>query len=434
MKRMRRPPFVLFSAVCSLLSLSSVSAEPAPPNPYQVLDQLGETLSVIENHYYDPVSTEKILDGALRGMVSGLDPHSSYFSSDDLEIFEGDTKGRFGGIGVEVDFDEGEIIVIAPVEGSPAARAGIEAGDKIIAIAGERVDAQTAPDLIRSMRGPLGTLIRLTIRKVDTDQEIELSLIREEIRVASVRAVALQEGVGYFRIKSFQENSHQELLRGFAQLRSQETPLRGIILDLRNNPGGLVREAVAVADEFLSAGVIYSTKHRGKTLRTVRARSGGAWVRGPLVVLINEYSASAAELVAGALKDQKRAIVVGARSFGKGSVQTVLPLQDGAALKLTTALYSTPSGKTLQAQGVEPHLAVDPGYVQNTSARVLRESDLAGHIEGSADSPLPPAQVPPTNRELHLGVARVVPENPLKSGDLALRLAYQIVRGEKFAR
>ncbi len=399
-------------------------------DPYRLLHRLGRAVSLVEENYFEPVDHAQLLEGALRGMVSGLDPHSSYFNRDDLRIFEGDTQGEFGGIGVEVDFRDGEVVVIAPVAGSPAARAGIGPGDVIVALEDVLIQDLKPHELIRRMRGKVGTKVRITVRKEATDELRDLVLVRERITVSSVLGVPLIDQIGYLRIKSFQAGTHREILEAFGNLRLESSGLQGVILDLRNNPGGLVREATAVADEFLSSGVVYSTRHRGKIIRTARASSGGAFTSGPLVVLINEYSASAAELVAGALRDQGRAILVGARSFGKGSVQTVLSLDKTAAIKLTTALYYTPNGSTLQARGVWPHVRVNPGYIEDPRYRVVRESDLAGHIGPEAEGELPDQGPPPTNEELHLGVLRRVPPDPSQESDLALSVAFRIVRGE----
>lgn len=416
----------------------ALGAEPSaePPDPYQLLHEVGETLSVVESEYVEPVSSAELIEGALRGMVGELDPHSSYFSRAELRSFEEDTSGRFGGIGVEIGFDGKQIVVIAPVDGSPAERAGLEPFDVILKVNGTAVDDVVGPQMIRALRGPIGSTLTLTVQKKKSGEVLDLTLVREEIRVASVRAVSLDGGVLYLRIKSFQSGTHRELLDAFDRHLEEGHALSGVILDLRNNPGGLVREAVGVADEFLDAGLIYSTRHRGRVLRSSSASGGGMFVRGPVSVLVNEYSASAAELVAGALKDHRRAIVVGARSFGKGSVQTLLPLAYGAALKLTTALYYTPSGNTLQARGVEPDVIVDPGYVVDSPYRIVRESDLAGHLDPGGMRLAPSSSgnshaVPPTDDDLHLGVARVVPKNPRASRDLALAQAYAIALGER---
>lgn len=416
---------------------------PAPgssTDPYEVLTQIGQALEVAEHEYYQVPDQNKMIDGAIRGMVTGLDPHSSYFNRQDLNIFEGSTSGKFGGIGVEVEFTDGEIIVIAPIEGSPADRAGIMPGDQIVSIDDQLVVDIDPQAVVALMRGTIGSTIRLVIRQRSTRQLKSLSLAREQIAVQSVRAQLMKGGVGYFRIKAFQVGTHREFLDGLTALRREVGDLTGIVLDLRNNPGGLVREAAALADEFLSHGVLFTTRHRGQTLLVDEARKGGAFTQGPLVVLINEYSASAAELVAGALKDHARAVVYGARSFGKGSVQTLLPLAHGGALKLTTALYYTPSGQTTQAHGVSPHVFVDPGYDPKEALGALREEDLPGHLRDANSPPgassshtmdqtHPRRGTPPTNEQLHLGVARVIPFDPSEGPDLALRAAYHGVCG-----
>lgn len=410
----------------------AVADKPPPPggntDPYELLDQMGQAIEVIETEYYEPADQEELLEGALRGMLVGLDPHSAYFSRSDLSIFEGSTTGKFGGIGVEVEFDDGEVIVIAPVEGSPADRAGIRPGDHIVALDGRPLAGKKPHELVSMMRGPIGTKLRLTIRNHNDRRLRDVVLTREEIAVASVREVLMENSVAYFRIKAFQAGTHRELLTALGRLRKLGA-LNGVLLDLRNNPGGLVREATAVADEFLSKGTIYSTRHRDRILRTEKAHRGGALTKGPVVVLINEYSASAAELVAGALRDSRRAHLVGARTFGKGSVQTILDLGHGGALKLTTALYYTPSGRTVQALGIAPHLAVDPGYVKGPAFQVLKESDLEGHLLGDRTSDDIVRGAPPTNEELHLGVARTVPTDPTGGPDVALRVAYELVLG-----
>ncbi|HSC86278.1 MAG TPA: S41 family peptidase [Polyangiaceae bacterium] len=438
-----------------LTTLLTSPAAAETPDPYRWLDELGESIAAVEENYFEPVDSTELLEGAVRGMVAGLDPHSNYFSPEDLAIFEGDTSGRFGGIGVEVDFNGDEIVVIAPIEGSPAARAGIQSGDVIVGIDGSSVQDKKADELVRAMRGPIGTSVRVVLRRPGSDGFIDRVLMREEIRVQSVKWTALRDGVGYIRIKAFQDETHDELLDALGALRS-EGSLEGLVLDLRNNPGGLVREAEAVADEFLSSGVIYSMRHRSVVERTASASAGGAYTRGPLVVLINDYSASAAELVAAALADHHRAQLVGTRTFGKGSVQSVLSLPSGSALKLTTALYYSPSGRTLQAAGVTPTLWIEPEKAPGAPLPIVRERDLSGHIQGepstsagsseanstragagdsatsaAAGAPSDPSLVPVTDEELHLGVARVVPTDPSTSRDRALRTAWELVRGER---
>lgn len=413
-----------------------VNAEQRPhsrseTDPYALLDQIGQALALIEKEYVTPANQSELLDGALRGMVSELDPHSSYFNHADYELFEGSTQGKFGGIGVEVEFENDAIVVIAPIEGSPAARAGIAPGDEVVAIDQEPLMGMKPADVVARMRGEVGSKLTLTLRRAETGQLQDIELEREQIAVSSVRAARMAGDVAYFRIRAFQQGTHREFLDGLAELRG-DGPVTGVLLDLRNNPGGLVQEAAALADEFLSGGVIFTARHRETILKTTTARRGGAWTSGPVVVLINEFSASASEIVAGALKDRGRARVVGARSFGKGSVQTVLPLSHGGALKITTALYFTPSGSSTQARGVLPHLAVDPGYVEGPAVRVLREEDLRGHVtvDGEWKRESRSRGAPPTTEELHLGVARNPPENPRDGPDRALDVAHRLVLGQ----
>jgi carboxyl-terminal processing protease len=422
-------------------------ATPSRETPYAMLEQLGRVLVLIENEYVEPVDRQRLMEGAIKGMVAELDPHSSYLPPQDWAIFQSDTEGRFGGVGVEVDFREEYVMVIAPIEGSPAERAGIKSGDHIVTIDNQSVQDKTPDELIRSMRGKPGTKVQIGIKRSGSDQILSFTLTREIIEVSSVADKLLKDDVAYIRIKQFQAGTHDELLKATARLKQESNDqLQGVILDLRNNPGGLVDEAAAVADEFLTSGVIYTTRHREKVVDEVRANRGGALKRGPLVVLVNEYSASASELVAGALQDQRRGTLVGARTFGKGSVQTLLDLPGQAGLRLTTMRYYTPKGRIIQAKGVTPDVVVGAAYEADKSFGVIRESDLENHLPavgppGSGPSPAD-AGVGETKQsedagaaegdagtETHLGVARDIPFDPTGGSDFALSIGYQIVRG-----
>jgi carboxyl-terminal processing protease len=417
-------------------------ASRAAESPYDVLDQTARVLVLVEESYVEPVDRTRLMDGALRGMVSALDPHSAYLPPREYGIFQSDTSGRFGGVGVEVDFRGEYVLVISPIEGSPAHRAGILPGDRILSIDSVSVSDRSPEELVALMRGRPGSAVTLTIRRDKEDRPRRFTLTREVIQVSSVLGKRLAGDVGYLRIKQFQSGTHTELLRAVAEIRKQGAVL-GFLIDLRNNPGGLVNEASAVADELLDGGVIYSTRHRGSIVDEVSATRFGSLERGPIVVLVNEYSASAAELVAGALQDHKRATVVGARTFGKGSVQTIVDLPNGAGLKLTTMRYYTPRGRSIQAQGIEPTVRIDmPGRAARSPA-APRESDLENHLpaEGSPEAPrderggptLTPAVVPPPADgpvpPLDLGVARQIPEDPRTSPDVALRVGYEILLG-----
>ena len=410
----------------------------AQESPYAFLGQLARVLVLIENEYVEPVDRTRLLEGSIKGMVAELDPHSSYLPAQDYSLFQSDTEGRFGGGGVEVDLRDEQVTVIAPIEGSPAERAGVQSGDKIVAIDGENVRGKPTDDLVKRMRGKPGSIITLTIKRRGVSKLLNFKLTREVIQVTSVASQLLDGNVAYLRIKAFQSGTHAELLEAIAKLRKEAGgPLKGTILDLRNNPGGLVDECSAVADEFLTSGVIYSTRHRGKVVDEVSAKAGGALKSGPMVVLVNEYSASAAELVAGALKDQQRAKIIGAPTFGKGSVQSILDLPGGAGLRLTTMRYYTPSGFAIQAKGIQPDVLVEAAYARDTSFGVIRESDLENHLPAEG----PPGSAPKKKdekpkadgeedlSETHLGVARKIPKNPTGGSDLALSIGYQVVKG-----
>jgi carboxyl-terminal processing protease len=410
-------------------------------NPYFPFEQLGRVLAWIENEYVDPVERKRLVEGAIKGMVAELDPHSSYLPAEDYGIFQADTEGHFGGIGVEVDFGDEYITIIAPIEGSPAALGGILPGDRILAIDNQSVRGRNAADLVRLMRGEPNTKVLLTVRRKAQEKLLYFKLTRQIINVASVAAKPLEGGIGYLRIKTFQNGTHAELLEQVKKLRSAANgELRGVILDMRNNPGGLVNEATAVADEFLSGGVIFTTRRRGQIIDDLRADGGGALRRGPVVVLVNEYSASAAELVSGALQDNKRATIVGAPTFGKGSVQSIVDLPGGAGLRLTTLRYYTPSGRPIQAQGVKPDILVG-GASAALGYGVLKEQNLEGYlppVEGGRAPVASPPQAPDapksdaeTDRtdELDLGMSRDVPTNPETGPDEALKIGYRVVTG-----
>jgi carboxyl-terminal processing protease len=396
-------------------------------NPYSTLDQLARVLVLVENQYVEPTQRGKLTEGAVRGLVAELDPHSAYLSPEEYAIFEGETSGKFGGVGVEVDFRDDVATVIAPIEGSPAARAGVRSGDQIVAIDGKPVRGEHLDKLIGAMRGPSGTKVAMTVRRPNVADPLTFELVREEIHVQSVTSKRLGRDVAYVRIKQFQEGTHQELLRAAASLRAGGSPeLTGVILDLRNNPGGLVDEAEGVADELLDAGVIYTTRHRGRIVDEIKAHAGGAFVSLPVVAIVNEYSASAAELLAGALQDNRRATVVGAQTFGKGSVQTIFELPGGAGMRLTTMRYYTPSGRSIQAEGIKPDLVIQAG--QAAGAPVLRERDLEGHLpaEGRAAAGSAPVLVDQHGQ----GAAAApgdVPADPSKGNDFALATAYELL-------
>jgi carboxyl-terminal processing protease len=423
--------------VCS----TSAQATPGAHSPFHIISQLGRVLVLIENEYVDVVERGRLVEGAIKGMVSALDPHSSYLSAEDFATFKSDTEGEFGGVGVEVDFSNDTVTVIAPIEGSPAARGGVKPGDQIVAIDRKAVRGRSMDDLVKLMRGAPNTNVEISLRRRGHPDLLHFTLVREVIEVASVSSKSLNGNVAYLRIKQYQRGTHLELLQAIGGLLSDAGPITAAILDLRNNPGGLVTEAVAVADEFLGSGLIYSTRRRDTVVDEITATSGGALTEVPLVVLVNEFSASAAELVAGALQDNGRAKVVGMVTFGKGSVQSIIDLPFGSGLRLTTLRYYTPNGHAIQAQGIHPDLVLEPTLLRDRASQLVREEDLENHLpaEGQkAESSTAPLQTRPrsqtTSEEIpgisptHLGVARVIPDDPTDGPDFALSVAYKMVR------
>jgi carboxyl-terminal processing protease len=419
-------------------------ASPDDRSPYAVIGQLSRVLVLIENEYVDAVDRDRLLRGAIKGMVAELDPHSAYLPPRDFTVLQDDTRGEFAGIGVEVDFRNDRVTVISPIEGSPAHRAGIRAGDSILSIDGMSVQGKNASDLVKLMRGPAGTTVRVSVRRPGQETILRFAMSRQVIEVSSVLGADLDGKIAYLRIKQFQSKTPTELLEAIGRLRTEMGGIAGVLLDLRNNPGGLVAAASAVADEFLSDGTVYSTRHRGQVVDEVRAHGSGALQDAPMVVLVNEFSASASELLAGALQDHRRANIVGARTFGKGSVQSIIDLPGGGGLRLTTMRYYTPAGHAIQVAGITPDVTVDSELSSSSGVVVMRELDLENHLasESGPEAPSAPPGVPdPVATETdaneavgleptHLGVARSVPANPSGGPDHVLSVAYQMLRDQ----
>ncbi len=431
-------------ALCGARAAQATSHD---QSPYAVIGQLGRVLVQIENNYVDPVDRRRITEGAIKGMVEELDPHSSYMTAEDFALFQGETEGQFGGVGIEVESRDGDLIVIAPIEGSPAEQAGVKSGDRILAIDGADVLRTPLDKLVRKMRGVPGTHVILAVRRGEAGEPLTFDLERKVIHVPSVSSRMLEGDLGYLRIKQFQEHTHDEVLGAAAKLRTaSKGALKGVVLDLRSNPGGLVDEAAEIADEFLDSGTIYTTRHRGQVVDEVSARSGGAFSQVPTIVLVNEFSASAAELLAGALQDQHRGKVVGQNSFGKGSVQTIIDLPGGSGLRLTTARYYTPSGHSLQAEGVHPDILVelnrDPAlaglptpHEKNLEGHLAAEGTPAGTAGARAPVYREPPGATPATRKVEPGSdgseARGVPHDPSAAAatDFALKIGYEALRG-----
>jgi carboxyl-terminal processing protease len=346
-------------------------------------------MRAVKEAYVEPVSDRKLMDSALRGLLAGLDPHSEYLDSSGLTELDEQTSGNYAGLGVEVVVADGALRVITPIDDSPASRAGIKPGDIITRIDGSLITADNANDSIERLRGTPGSKIALTLRREGQDSPLELALKRELIKVASVKANLLEPGYAYVRVAQFQEETGAELRDKLRRLQ-QGKPLRGLVLDLRSNPGGIINAAVEVSDAFLDDGVIVSTRGRIKESEANYTATRGDLINGaPLVVLVDGGTASAAEIVAGALQDHRRGLIVGNRTFGKGSVQTVLPLDDKHAVKLTTARYFTPNGTSIQATGIKPDIALADLRLAKPDAPAtaqLSERDLIGHLRGERES------------------------------------------------
>jgi carboxyl-terminal processing protease len=401
--------------------------------PYAPLSQLARVLVFIENQYVDPVERQRILDGAIKGMVAELDPHSAYMTPKEFAAFNEDTEGTFGGIGVEVDFKHERITVLAPIPGGPAAKAGIRAGDEIIAVDDKPLSGLSVDKIVRMMRGAPGTKVKIAARRKGESEPLTFTLVREHVHVNSVEGKRLTGNVAYLRLKQFQSGTRDDLLDVVAAVRKADAAdLEGVVLDLRNNPGGLIDEAEAVADEILSSGTIYSTRHRGKILDEVRAHLGGALAKLPLVVIVNEFSASSSELLAAAIQDNQRGSIVGAPTFGKGSVQTIYQLPGAAGLRLTTMRYYTPSGRAIQAAGIQPDIVVRYKDDETKSIGVLREGDLEGALAPESGQPgSNVAEVMVGEKRPELVAIAELPDDPEKSGDFALQVAYRKLRAAR---
>ncbi|MDQ6998694.1 MAG: S41 family peptidase [Mariprofundus sp.] len=352
---------------------------------YEQLQKFSRVMEMVRRAYVEDVKDEQLIDGALDGMLTSLDPHSTYLNKDMYKQMTVDTKGEFGGLGIEISAAEGGIRIVSPIEDTPADRAGIKAGDMIIKINDELARDMSLSEAVKIMRGKPGTSIVLTIFRKTENVPLNIKIVRDVIKVKSVKSDLLAPGYAYLRITQFQERTGSLLMKQLADLEKRaDGKLTGAVLDLRNNPGGLLNQAVEVSDMFLEKGNIVSTKSRAGKSLTFDARSGDALHGLPLIVLINNGSASASEIVSGALQDHHRAVLLGTKSFGKGSVQSVVPLGDGTAIKVTTALYYTPSGRSIQATGIDPDIEVEQLVIKAEEAKKagfsVSERDLKGHL------------------------------------------------------
>jgi len=419
-------------------------------SPHAAVEQFAKVLVMIENRYVDPVDRTRLLEGAVKGMVSELDPHSEYFPPKEYQDFTAETEGKFGGVGIEIDGSGEYLVVIAPIEGGPAEAAGIKSGDEIVAIDGKDAKGIGVEKSVRLMRGDPDTKVELTIRRPSENGKLyKVPLVRKEIHVPSILTDVLPNGVAYLRIRQFQEKTHADMVDAVAKLRAKMGgKILGVVLDMRRNPGGLVDQAVGVADEFLDKGVIFSMRGQGgKVIDESKATTGGVLLDIPLAVLVDEGSASAAELVAGALQDYKRGPIVGVTTYGKGSVQSIVELSGGAGLKLTTARYYTPLGRSIQAQGIVPDVVVEASRVGDAKGLPFpKEKDLPhalpaeGVVAPDAGPPLPTLPPPGASSSSVTppaadgGVppspgALLASRKPDLEKDFQLKMAHQIVVG-----
>ena len=401
--------------------LMGSSARAATSDTYRQLNLFGDVFERVRTDYVEKPDDSKLIESAISGMLSGLDPHSSYMDAKSFRDMQVQTRGEFGGLGIEVTMEDGLIKVVSPIDDTPASRAGIMANDIITNLDDEAVQGLTLNQAVDKMRGPVNTKIKLKIIRKGVDNPIEVTLVRDNIRVRSVRAHVEAGDIGYIRITTFNEQTTEGLKKEIANLQSQigEDKVKGYILDLRNNPGGLLEEAVTVSDTFLDRGEIVSTRGRNPEETQRRVAHPGDLTKGkPLIVLINGGSASASEIVAGALQDHKRATLVGTRSFGKGSVQTIIPLGSGnGALRLTTARYYTPSGKSIQAQGIKPDIEVLQDVPDDLKSQTdtKGEASLRGHLKSDgAEKTGSQSYVPPDAKD-----------------DKALKMADDLLHGVK---
>lgn len=356
------------------------------PLPLEELRTFTEVFSRIQSDYVEPVDDKKILKDAIQGMLSGLDPHSAYLDPEGFKEMRIGTEGQFGGLGIEVTMENGFVKVVTPIEDTPAARAGVRTNDIIVKLDDKPIKGMSLTEAVHLMRGRPGSKIKLTIIREGESKPLKISVMRAVIKLQSVKRRMLDTDYGYVRLTQFQGNSGKALNSAIARLqKANKRPLKGMVLDLRNNPGGVLSVSVSVVDTFLDKGLIVYTEGRTADSELRYSATPGDLLNGaPLVVLINGGSASASEIVAGALQDHKRAIILGTQSFGKGSVQTILPISNGAALKLTTARYYTPSGRSIQASGIKPDIIAEEAKVTLREKRsTIKEADLARHLSNN---------------------------------------------------
>jgi carboxyl-terminal processing protease len=454
MKRNRWAITVAACLIACFLVVEEIAvrrAQALPDNTYHELQVFANVLAIVQKNYVEPVSTKRLIDGAISGMLASLDPHSAYLTPELYRDLEVETRGSFGGLGIEITIRNGLLTIVAPIEDTPAYRAGLKAGDQIIKINDDFTKDMTLTQAVKLMRGPKGTKIKLTIHRDRVPELFTVAIVRDVIKIKSVKAKILPDGYDYVRVTTFQESTDDSVEKALDKFRNKDHgKIKGLVLDLRDDPGGLLNQAVKVSNEFLNGGLIVYTQGRTESQQQKYfAQHKANFSDYPMVVLVNGGTASASEIVAGALQDQKRAVVVGTQTFGKGSVQTILPLDDHSALRLTTARYFTPNGRSIQAVGITPDVEVENpkptlAMLEKEGATLdenpeIRESDLPGHFANKqhhakghpgeqgegATSPGTSASIPPKAGPAGKAVAQATPAKPK---DLQLDKAIQILK------
>jgi len=419
---------------------SSDAPAPTPTSvdelPLAEIRTFTEVFAKVKNDYVETVDDKTLLENAIRGMLEGLDPHSAYLDQEAYRDLQEGTSGEFGGLGIEVGVEDGFIKVIAPIDDTPAWRAGVKAGDLIIRLDETPVKGMPLNDAVELMRGNPGTQITLTIVREGTEKPFTITITRDVIKVRSVRSRTLEPGYGYLRISNFQTHTADDVARELENLRKDNAAgLKGVVIDLRNNPGGILSAAVAVSDLFLEEGLIVYTEGRVRDSKLrFSAKPVDVLDHAPLIVLVNAGSASASEIVAGALQDHGRAIIMGQKTFGKGSVQTILPMANDAALKLTTARYYTPNGRSIQAEGIAPDILVEQLVVEQREEEpvIVTEANLTRHLENDSEQP---AEAKPEGEAAKPGTAPAAPAAPaakepsLAGSDYTLYQALNVLKG-----
>lgn len=390
--------FIIFTACVAVITLSfwerSHNVEAGTQETYKNLEAFSNVLGLLQQNYVEEIDSAEVIEGAIKGMLATLDPHSSYMKPDDFRELKIETKGSFSGIGIEITMKEGILTVVSPIEGTPAFKMGVQAQDKILKIDGESTKDMSLMEAVKKLRGPKGSKVTISVYREGLPELKDITIIRNVIPLISVKSKTLDPGYGYIRIRNFQSKTTKEFNKALDDL-TKDGDLKGLVLDLRSNPGGLLDQAVKISDVFLEEGMIVSTRGRIKDQNMeFKAHTNGEKYIFPIIVLVNEGSASASEIVAGALQDHKRALILGAQTFGKGSVQTIIPMTNGAGLRLTTARYYTPNGTSIQATGITPDIIVPTKLIapeahtedEKKKMKFLREKDLKHHFENGAEN------------------------------------------------